>query len=532
MSNQPQIAVAGAGYWGKNLIRNFHSLGSLAAICDRDEALLASYRDKYPQARTCLKFSDIFDDPDIAGVVIATPAEKHYAQAREALLAGRHVFVEKPLVLDEEEALELIELADARRLVLMVGHLLQYHPAFIEIKRLSMAGELGRINYICSHRLNLGKVRREENILWSFAPHDISMILSLAGAEPESVMAAGANYLHRQIADVTTTHLEFASGLKAHIFVSWLHPFKEQKLVVVGDQKMAVFDDTKPWPDKLLLYPHQIHWENNTPIPHKGEVTRVELPESEPLLMECGHFLECVSQGKTPRTDGREGLAVLKVLNASQKSLDGNGKRIILAEKKKDEERFPGVFIHETALVDRKVDIGPGTKIWHYSHVMSGAVVGRNVNMGQNVHIGPDVRIGDGCKIQNNVSIYTGVTLEDEVFCGPSMVFTNVFNPRAAIRRMGELRPTRVGRGATLGANCTIVCGNDIGRYALVGAGAVVTSSVPAHALVIGNPARFAGWMCECGVKLADNRCPECGREYDFPRKPQPEGPKVFKEKL
>ena len=226
-----------------------------------------------------MAFSDVLSRQDIDGVVLATPAETHYPLAREALLAGKHVYVEKPLVLEESQGNELIQLADEQHLVLMVGHLLQYHPVFVRLRRMVSTGELGRINYIYSHRLNLGKIRREENIWWSFAPHDISMILSLAGEEPERVQATGGYYLHKKIADVTTTHLDFPSGLKTHIFVSWLHPFKEQKLVVVGDKKMAVFDDTKDWQDKLLLYAHEIRWENNMPVPAKAEPERVEVPQ-------------------------------------------------------------------------------------------------------------------------------------------------------------------------------------------------------------------------------------------------------------
>ncbi|MBW1894985.1 MAG: Gfo/Idh/MocA family oxidoreductase, partial [Deltaproteobacteria bacterium] len=314
--NNPSVAIIGSGYWGKNLVRNYHELGALKLICDKNETLLTQFKKQYPDVDICFALNDVLSRKNINGVVIATPAETHFTIARETLLAGKHVYVEKPLVLREEEAEELISLAEKKNLILMVGHLLQYHPVFVRLKDLAASGELGRINYIYSHRLNLGKIRREENILWSFAPHDISMILSLAGEEPESVFATGGNYLHKKIADVTTTHLEFPSGLRAHIFVSWLHPFKEQKLVVVGDQKMAVFDDTLDWPDKLLLYPHEIKWQNNMPVPTKADAERLDIPENEPLRAECMHFLACISDGIKPQTDGNEGLRVLKILKA------------------------------------------------------------------------------------------------------------------------------------------------------------------------------------------------------------------------
>ena len=513
---EPNIAVIGSGYWGKNLIRNYHGLGALRVICDKNETVLAAFKAQYPDVDTCIALNDVLSNEDVKGVVIATPAETHFRIAREALLAGCHVYVEKPLVLDETEGVELIKLARECQLVLMVGHLLQYHPVFERLRTLATSGELGRINYIYSHRLNLGKIRREENILWSFAPHDISMILSLAGESPEHVTATGGYYLHKKIADVTTTHMTFPSGLQAHIFVSWLHPFKEQKLVVVGDRKMAVFDDTLSWPDKLVLYPHRIDWNNNMPVPVKAEPERLDILQDEPLKLECLHFLDCIANGKPPLTDGTEGLRVLKVLNAAQQSLD-----VLPPEATKqpiDPHIYPSpapFFAHPTAVIDQPSAIGKGTKIWHFSHVLSGSEIGENCNIGQNVVIGPDVSIGRSCKIQNNVSVYKGVTLEDGVFCGPSMVFTNIYNPRAEIRKMDQVRPTLVKHGATLGANCTIVCGTTIGKYGFVGAGAVVTHNVLDHALMLGNPARRVGWMCQCGERLTDDfECLACGKTY------------------
>jgi len=519
----PSVGIIGSGYWGKNLVRNYHELGALRLICDKNETVLEQFKKQYPDVNICFALNDALSKKNIEGIVIATPAETHFTLAREALLAGKHVYVEKPLVLREEEGEELIFLAEKKNLILMVGHLLQYHPVFIRLKDLALSGELGRINYIYSHRLNLGKIRREENILWSFAPHDISMILSLAGEDPESVFATGGNYLHKKIADVTTTHLVFPSGLRAHIFLSWLHPFKEQKLVVVGDKKMAVFDDTLDWPDKLLLYPHEIKWQNNMPVPTKADAERLDIVENEPLRSECMHFLNCIANGKKPKTDGDEGLRVLKILKAGQRSLDNHGCEISFSFDNKHLSTDPNHplpsdkthFVHETAIIDNDCEIGSNSKIWHFSHVRSGSRIGENCNIGQNVVIGPEVKIGNQCKIQNNVSIYKGITLENGIFCGPSMVFTNVYNPRAEIPKMDQALPTLAKKGTTIGANATIICGVTLGSYCFIGAGSVVTKSVPNHALVFGNPAKQVGWMCKCGERLANNlECTSCGDKY------------------
>jgi UDP-2-acetamido-3-amino-2,3-dideoxy-glucuronate N-acetyltransferase len=509
---QVKVAVIGSGYWGKNIVRNMHQIGALGCICDKNKETLDCYAQQYPDIPRTTALSDVLANNEIQAVAIATTAESHYNLAREVLLANKQVYVEKPLTLNLDEAQDLIRLAEERNATLMVGHLLQYHPVFVRLKQLVSNGELGRVNYIYSHRLNLGKIRREENILWSFAPHDISMILALAGEEPEDVIATGGCYLHQKIADVTTTHLSFPSGLKAHIFVSWLHPYKEQKLVVVGEKKMAVFDDTLPWNDKLQLYPHHIHWEKNMPVAHKAEPERVDIEPGEPLRQQCEHFLACVQNGQKPITDGKEGLDVLRVLKASQSSLEDGGKAVACRTGAVPSSQPADVFVHDTAVIDQEVQLGQGTKVWHFTHILRNSRLGRNCNLGQNVVIGPDVDIGSQCKIQNNVSIYKGVTLEDGVFCGPSMVFTNIHNPRAEMSKMDQVRPTLVRKGATLGANCTIICGVTVGRYAFVGAGSVVTRDVREHSLVVGNPARHVGWVCVCGERLdASERCPVCG---------------------
>jgi UDP-2-acetamido-3-amino-2,3-dideoxy-glucuronate N-acetyltransferase len=512
----PRVAVIGAGYWGKNLVRNFHALGALAAIQDADTARMNELATQ-TGARPAASVDEVLADANIDAVVISTPAETHYDLVRQALRAGKDVFVEKPLCLTQRDGEELVKLADDSDRILMVGHLLWYHPAILRLKELIDAGELGRIQYIYSNRLNLGKIRREENILWSFAPHDLSVIIGLLGESPTSVVAQGGNYLHSNIADVTVSLLSFPSGVKAHVFVSWLHPFKEQKLVVVGDRKMAVFNDLET-KDKLVLYPHSIEWKNQMPVPNKADAEVEAIESYEPLRAECDHFLESVRTRKKPRTDGAEGLRVLKVLEQCQQALG-----VVAPAVAKEAAPAPAAkkpyFAHESAFIDDGVEIGEGTSIWHVTHVLKGSKLGKNCKIGQNVVIGPRVNIGNGVKIQNNVSVYEGVTLEDHVFCGPSMVFTNVFNPRSEIVRMNEIRETRVKRGVSIGANATIVCGTTIGEYAFIGAGTVVTKDVPAYALVVGNPGRVTGFVCSCGNKLPKGEgrvaCPACSKQYE-----------------
>lgn len=509
----PTLGVVGCGYWGRNLVRNFYDLGALAGVCDREQPRLDEVLEKYPVSVT-RRLDDLLARPEIHAIAIAAPAAQHFELAKKALLAGKDVFVEKPLALRVEEGRQLVELARERSQILMVGHLLHYHPAIIELRRILRQGELGKVEYISSSRLNLGKMRTEEDILWSFAPHDISAILHLLGEVPTSVTAQGASYLNHSISDVTLTIMSFASGVKAHIFVSWLHPFKEQKLVIVGDRKMAVFDDTQD-ERKLVLYPHRIDWVDRVPIARRAEGEVVPLDKSEPLKLECQHFLECIASRRIPRTDGENGVRVLEILHAAGDSIREHGRPIAVDRKASQE-----YFVHSSAIVDEPCEIGEGTKIWHFSHVMAGSEIGRGCILGQNVHVASSVRIGNNVKIQNNVSLYAGVVLEDDVFCGPSMVFTNVMTPRSHINRKSEYQKTVVKRGASLGANSTIVCGVTIGQYAFVGAGAVVTKDVPDHALMVGVPARQAGWVCQCGVSLEVSSrialCPSCGATYGF----------------
>ena len=511
------VAVVGVGYWGKNLVRNFHDLGALTVLCDASESVEAKYRSQYPGVRFYREFSAALSDPSITAVALATPAVTHFEMAKAALEAGKDVLVEKPLAIDVKHGEELVRLANSKGKILMVGHILRYHPAILKLHELIHDGALGKINYLYSNRLNIGKIRTEENILWSFAPHDISVMLSLLSEMPNRVSCRGGAWLSQDVFDVTLSHFDFPSGVQAHIFVSWLHPVKEQKLVVVGSEKMAVFDDTAE--HKLVLYPHKVEWRNRIPTAVKADAEVVTLEDREPLRAECQHFLDCIASGTPPVSDGAEGLRVLRVLDACQRALQNGG--VVLEElgspSQKQERPY---FVHESAYVDEGAEIGPGTKIWHFSHVMKGARIGQKCVIGQNVNVDGGTVLGNNVKIQNNVSVYTGVVIEDDVFLGPSCVLTNVTNPRSQVNRHSLYEATRLKRGCTIGANATIVCGVTVGRYAFVGAGAVVTRNVPDFALVVGNPARQVGWMSRHGHRLdapdSDGvmRCPESGYRY------------------
>lgn len=513
------IAVLGCGGWGINHVRTWHELGNLRVACDPDPDRLALMRSEFRSVDLSDDPGEVLERDDVHAVVIASPASTHAEIARRAIQAGKHLLVEKPLATNVEDAEEIVEAAKVAGVTLMVGHVLEYHPAFLKLRELVADGAVGKLLYVYSHRLNFGRVRTEESALWSFAPHDVALCLRLVDYPVEAVSCHGVEHLSPGVADLTTMNLRFSDGRQAHIFVSWLHPFKEHRVVVVGDKQMAVFDDTAPWAEKLLLYPHRVDWlDGRVPVARRAEAEPVEIERAEPLRVECERFLEAIRTGIAPLTDGHSGLEVLRVLAAGEESLRGDG--LAIEPQRSGSSLVTDAFVHPTATIDDRARIGSGSKVWHYSHVMSDASIGRRCSLGQNVFVGRGVRIGNGVKIQNNVSVYEGVEIEDDVFCGPSVVFTNVLNPKADVERKDEFRATLVRKGATLGANATIVCGVTIGRHAFVGAGAAVTRDVPDQALVVGVPARFVGWMCRCGERLSDDgrvlTCRGCGTRYQL----------------
>lgn len=488
-----KIGLIGGGYWGKNLIREFNNTSYLKTVCEINQEMIEKYNIDYPNLNYTTNFQDILDDPEITAICISLPAELHYQFAKQSLEANKDVYVEKPITLDINQAKELIELANSKNKILMVGHLLHYHPAVIKMKEIINSNKLGKIKNIIANRLNLGKLRKHENVLWSFAPHDISVILSLCNNElPSWVNCNGNDYITSGVHDITNSILYFEnSGIYVNMNVNWLNAFKEQKMTIICEYGMIVFDDMEKT-DKLKIYYNSIYQESNLdPVVTKIKEQTVQLDLSNsPLLKECQHFVDCCLTRKQPITNGEEGLRVLTVLENLTTSL--RQKKIIHIENKK-------YYSHETAIIDKGAIIGDGTKIWHYSHVCSKAVIGKGCNIGQNCYIGDGVILGDYCKVQNNVSIYAGVEAGNYVFFGPSCVLTNDLNPRGRHSKNGVYQKTILKDGVTLGANCTIVCGNIIGEDALIGAGAVVCKNVEPNSVMVGNPAKKIGTIDQYG---------------------------------
>jgi UDP-2-acetamido-3-amino-2,3-dideoxy-glucuronate N-acetyltransferase len=491
-----KLGLIGGGYWGKNLIREFHGLGVLHTVCDLNQDALQKYQDTYENLKVTTNWDDVLGNKDITAVCIALPAEMHYAFAKKSLLAGKDVYVEKPITLSVEHAEELIELAKQQDKLLMVGHLLHYHSCVEKVKEMIQEGKIGKVKNIVANRLSLGIFRKQENVLWSFAPHDISVILSLCENElPDSVLCSGKDHITDGIQDVTNSVLRYQDKY-VNINVNWLNPYKEQKMSIIGDKGMILFDDVSKT-NKVTYYPEYIQYTqdvNANPMPIKNNEVNVEVDMSvSPLTKECKHFVECCETRQRAITDGEEGLRVLKVLNSLQESLRTG--KIEKMENKKD----PGYFVHETAIVDQGAEIGEGTKVWHYSHICKGAKIGKNCNIGQNVFIAGGAVIGDYCKVQNNVSIYAGVEAEDYVFFGPSCVLTNDINPRGMHSKGGAYIKTKLEKGVTLGANCTIVCGNTLGQHSLIGSGAVICKDVEPYSVMVGNPGKKIGDIDEEG---------------------------------
>ena len=337
MSEKIGIAVVGTGDWGANLVRNFANLAGarLVALCDADPQRLAKSAGQYPGAKAYGDAALVAADPDVQAVVVSASAIGHYPIAKLMLEAGKDVYVEKPLTLEVAHAEELVRLAKTGKRILMVGHLLLYHPGVQYMKKMVKDGSLGDLLYIYCQRVNLGKVRKDENALWSFAPHDLSVILHLLDMEPLDVVARGSAFLQKDIEDVVFVDLRFPGGKLAHVHVSWLDPHKLRKFTVVGTQKMVVFDDMEA-SEKIKVYDKgvdragEIVSYGDALTVRNGDILIPKLSLQEPLKLECAHFVECVRDRKRPLTDGIDGLRVVKVLDAAQKSLKSGGRPVAI----------------------------------------------------------------------------------------------------------------------------------------------------------------------------------------------------------
>ncbi len=499
-----KIAVVGAGKWGKNHIKTLNDLGHLGGIVEAVAEKREEFRKLYPQSKVFDTIGNSLAEK-FDGYVVATPAETHFDITRRLLENNKHVLVEKPITLKSADAETLVKLSENKGLKLMVGHILLYHPAIQKIKQLLEAGAIGKLQYIYSNRLNLGTVRSEENILWSFAPHDISIFQYFVGDMPTSVNSDGGIFLQPNVHDTTMTILHYPNNIVAHIFVSWLHPFKEHRLVVIGSKGMISFEDSAA-KKELLLYEKGIDWIQGKPVLRDGLTKPIEYENKMPLNEELLHFVDCIENNKTPLTNAKAGMNVLTVLEQAQKCLSSESP-VKSVEAKKEQKEF---FVHETSTVAEGAQVGKGTKVWHNSQVQAGAQLGENCMLGHNCFVGGAAKLGNGVKLECNIDVWDLVTLEDYVFVGPSAVFTNDNNPRSKYPKKkypeyGQWIPTLVKEGASIGANATIVCGTTIGKSAFIGAGAVVTKDVPDYALVVGNPARQVGWMSEVGIRLHFN---------------------------
>ena len=336
-SSNVNVACVGVGYWGKNLVRNFNQIPEclLTTCCDIDTQNLQTVAEHYPSVCVTESYEEVLSDSNVDAVVLASPVVEHYSMTKQALEAGKHVYVEKPLTMDVQQATALCELSDATDRVLMVGHLMEYHPGLLSMKQLVDSGELGGVFYLYSQRVNLGIVKKEENALWSLAPHDVSIVLHILGQMPQTVSARGASYLQPEIEDVVFLNLKFADNVMAHIQVSWLDPHKVRKLTVVGSKKMAVFDDEESR-EKLRIYDKGVDvldydsYGDSLTL-RSGDIAIPWLDMTEPLRAECQHFVACVQQGQTPRSDGRDGLRVVQVLEAANRSMAANGAPITIS---------------------------------------------------------------------------------------------------------------------------------------------------------------------------------------------------------
>ena len=516
------LGLIGGGYWGKNLIRTFNKIDVLKTICEIDENLIKKYNEDYPNIITTNSYDEMLNDQTITMICISLPAPMHYNYAMKALVAGKHVFIEKPITLDINEARKLEEYSRINNLTCMVGHLLHYHVAIQRVKDILKSGELGSIKYITCQRKSHGIFRTFENVLWSFMPHDISVILSLCNGTFDDITnlnCTGHSFITKDIEDIVNLTMNI-NNVYVNINVDWSSPYKEQRMSIVCENGMIMFDDVEKT-DKLKIIRNHINRDNGNVVADKSNFETIPLDLSiTPLENECKHFVEICDSFMGPITDAREAIEVLCVLQKAEQLLKKSLIKKDSISSCTNESEYESIvtysdvcdpvinskFIHNTSITDafNNENIGNNTKIWHWTHVTDSAIIGSNCNIGQSCYIAGT--LGDGCKVQNNVSIYQGVIAGNNVFFGPSCVMTNDINPRCGHSKNGKYLETIIEDGVTIGANATIICGNTLGKYSLIGAGAVVTKDVEPYSIMVGNPAKSIGTIDEYGNRTLFNK--------------------------
>ena len=525
MSAAPtRVGVIGAGHWGPNLIRNLHESGRsrVVAIGDRDARRLERIAARYPDV-SCVPTADaVLERDDLDAVVIATPTSTHHAFARAALERGLHVFVEKPLARTVAEAEDLVALAARAGRVLLVGHVFLFNEGVRAVKERIDAGSLGNVQYVQSVRSNLGPVRTDVSALWDLAAHDVSIFGFWLGGPPLRATGKGAVYLNPGIEDVVFATLEYPGGVLANLHATWLSPRKVRQITVVGDRQMLVV--RRHGPRRAGARPRQ------------GRHRPARRSAGGRQLRELSVVDPRRRRHDAARARGRAAARRVRALprlhprrrdpgrrpGGGHRGRARPGRDRALAAQRQRRGRAVsvspprGVSVHPQALCESD-RIGPETRIWAFAHVMAGARIGARCNIGEAVFVESDVVIGDDVTVKNGVALYNGVTLDDETFVGPQAVFTNDLRPRSGRfkRPVETFLPTPVARGATVGANATVLCGHAIGAWGMVAAGAVVVDDVAPHALVAGVPALRVAWVCMCAETLGEDlRCGRCGREY------------------
>ena len=526
-----RVAHAGVGGWGKNVVRVIGELTDLAWVIDTDEGRQADYAARYPQATVTGSFADALADDTVDAVSIATPVPTHYALAKQALEAGKHVFVEKPPAMRGEEMEELVALARANDRVLMPGHLLLYHPGLRKVKELVDAGELGDVACVYGNRQNLGVIRSNENALWSLGVHDLSVILWLLGEEPSEVVAYGQDFVQPGIEDVVFCFLRFPSGKVAHMHLSWLDPHKMRKMTVVGREKMVVFDDME-LERKVTVYekgpwePAQTYGEWRT---RTGDIFSPKIANDEPLRLELQHFLRLVEEGPGDHREATDGLAVVQTLDRLTTSLRTGHRRERRDPPERDRlprhrarrgrqgarERGRRQAADALAPLDRKAraaaadrdrrrhdrldrarSSSPARRSGSASSsatsraCASASTIGDDVVVGRGSLVENDTTIGAMTKIQADAYITAYSTLEEHVFIAPCVVTTNDNWMGRTEKRFGNIKGPTIRRGARIGGGAILCPAIEIGEDAFVGAGAVVTKDVPPRVVVVGSPAR------------------------------------------